>query len=908
MRGVVSPVACAPGSDHNWTRAKERALSQTQTTSEAKTHGKALGAASLTPAMRQYVEQKKRVGEAVLLFRMGDFYETFYDDAVLCSKVLGIALTSRNKGGKNPIPLAGIPYHALDGYLKKLVTAGYKVAISEQLEDPKQAKGVVRRDVVRIVTAGTLTDESLLSERDDNTMAAVCIRGKEAGLALIELASGRFELLEVSPDTLMDELVRSRPAELLIEDERGGDADRLAQELKQLCNTAVTRRPIDEFSPFQAERSMLGHFGVSTLAGFGISDMGASLCAAGGIIQYLQETQKSSLGHITTVRRRVASDYLQIDHSTWRSLEIERTLRSSAHEGTLLWAIDRTVHPIGGRKLRHWLRAPLTDIDGIIQRQDAVSHLVDSDPVRTETRRRLRGMADVERISGRIALSRTSPRDLSALGQTLETLPVVVELLGDCRVPFLTDIAGDFEGLGDIADLLRRAIRDDAPGSMREGGFIADGFDAELDRLRGVSQGGRQWLAEYQKHEIERTGVTSLKVGFNRVFGYYIEVPNSGKDRVPVEYVRKQTIKNAERYITDDLKKYETEVLTAQDRAIELELKLFERVRAQVAERMEPLMRVADAIGRLDCVAGLAELAIERRYVRPEFVQDDRWEIRDGRHPVLDQTLGDDFVPNDTVMSGDQARVFVITGPNMAGKSTYVRQAALLALLAQTGSFVPARSMTCGVVDRLFARVGSSDEIMRGQSTFMVEMTESANILHNATERSLVVLDELGRGTSTFDGLSLAWAITEHLANEVKCRALIATHYHEMTELADLLSGVRNYNVAVREHGHDGIVFLHKIVEGGASKSYGIHVAKLAGIPKPVIERSREILDELQRGFERESRTPQLTRKKTRDDAQMTLFRDPGDELRETLGALDPDRMTPLEALQRIKEWKDRYA
>jgi DNA mismatch repair protein MutS len=869
-------------------------------------------AESLTPAMRQYVEQKKRVGEAVLLFRMGDFYETFYEDAVLCSKVLGIALTSRNKGGENPIPLAGIPYHALDNYLKKLVAAGYKVAISEQLEDPKQAKGVVRRDVVRIVTAGTLTDEALLDERDESLLASICIRGNDAGLALIELASGRFEVVDVAPDALLDELVRARPAELLIDDDRGDEADRMAEQLRQICGTPPTRRPLHEFSSYQAEKTLLEHFEVSTLAGFGFDDMSISLCAAGCVIQYLNETQRTGLPHIVSIKRRVTHDYVQIDHSSWRSLEIELTLRSGSREGTLLHAVDRTVHPIGGRKLRYWLRTPLMASDKIVARQDAIGYLVDNDTIRAQVRERLRTTADVERIAGRVALSRATPRDLKGLGNTLDALPPLIEKLRDSHVAFLTQIAGDFEGLPDLADLLRRAIRDEPPLNLREGGFIADGFDAELDRLRGTGRDGQSWLADFQRREIERTGITSLKVGFNRVFGYYIEIPNSARARVPVEYVRKQTIKNAERYITEELNKHETDVLTAEERANELEYELFERVRQQVAERIQAVLRVADAMGRLDCAAGLAELAVQRRYVRPTIVDDGRLEIRDGRHPVLDQTLGDDFVPNDTVMTVPEARVFVITGPNMAGKSTYVRQVALLTLLAQTGSFVPAGGMTFSVVDRIFARVGASDEIMRGQSTFMVEMTEAANILHNAGERSLVVLDELGRGTSTFDGLSLAWAITEHLASEVKCRCLVATHYHEMTELAALLAGVRNFNVAVREYASSdqkdgGIVFLHRIVEGGASKSYGIHVAKLAGIPHPVIHRSREVLEELQRGFERESRTPQLSKKKTKDDGQLTLFREPGDEILDELSGITPEEMTPLEALRRLQEWKDRF-
>ncbi len=950
--------------------------------------------------MRQYVEQKNRIGDAILLFRMGDFYETFYDDAVLCSKVLGIALTSRDRDSPNPVPLAGIPYHALDGYLRKLVVAGYRVAISEQLEDPKQAQGVVKRDIVRIVTAGTLTDESLLPERDDNVLAALVLRGKEVGLSLVELAGGRFEVLKVPRESLLDELVRARPAEILIDDERGSEASKVADELHQICHTTVTRRLPHEFTPYQAERSLHEHFDVATLSGFGFDSMNASLCAAGAILQYLGETQKTTLGHITSIRLRVSSDHLQIDHSTWRSLEIERTLRSGSVEGTFLSAVDRTVHPIGARKLRHWLRTPLLDVGEITRRQDAVAVLVSDDAARHAVRRCLKNLADVERIAGRVALSRASPRDLAALGRTLAALPELsraiavdplfrlppwspsaplgkggkkgdsIEIerttsacqplpdgrgsdsfgnrqsaIGNSDVAFLDSIAHDLVGLDDLAALLSRAIRDDAPGKTIDGGFIADGFDAELDRLRAIGSNGRQWLADFQRREIERTGISNLKVGFNRVFGYYLEISHSGRDRVPADYVRRQTVKNAERYITDELKQYETEVLTAQERAVDREVELFEQIRQQVAGRVQDLLRVADAVGRLDCLAGLAELAVERRYVRPQFVEESRLEIIDGRHPVLEQTIGDGFVPNDTAMNPRDARVLVITGPNMAGKSTYIRQVGLLALLAQIGAFVPAKSMRLGIVDRLFARVGSSDEIMRGQSTFMVEMIEAANILHHAGSRSLVILDELGRGTSTFDGLSLAWAITEYLASETQCRTLVATHYHELTELAELLAGVKNYNVAVREtsvplnreregsalgatgglsasagqSGADGgspaggaacegIVFLHKIVEGGASKSYGIHVARLAGLPKTVIERSREVLDELQKGFERESRTPQLSRKKTKNDAQLTLFRDPGEDLLNELRALDPDRLTPIEALQKLAEWRRRYS
>ncbi len=864
----------------------------------------------LTPAMRQYVEQKRRVGDAVLLFRMGDFYETFYQDAILCSKVLGIALTARNKAD-DPIPLAGIPYHALNGYLSKLVNAGYKVAISEQLEDPKEAKGVVRRDVVRIVTAGTLTEDSLLKNDDDNTLACICLRSEVVGLATVELASGRFEVVDGSRDEALSELVKLKPAELLIDDEHGSETTRLGEEAKALCGVVLSRRPLHEFSSFQAEKSLKKHFGVSTLAGFGEEEITPALCAAGCAIQYLNETQKSVVSHISSMSRRTVNSFVQLDHNTWRALEIDRTLRGGEREGSLLSTIDRTVNPIGARRLRHWLRAPLRDAGMIDRRQDAVSCLVHSDLSRSRVRKILKSMADVERIATRIAMSRCSPRDLRALGVALSSLPILAKEIEQCRIAILADIAESFAGMEELADLLSRAIKEEPANTLHEGGIIEDGFDEELDRLRGLGRNAQEWLANYQKREVERTGITSLKVGFNRVFGYYLEITNTYRDQAPPEYVRKQTLKNAERYITDELKQFETEVLSSQERANEREYRLFEQVRLEVAHHVERLKAVAGGIGDLDCLAALAELAVHRRYVRPEFVDAGLLRIEDGRHPVLDQLLADTFVPNDTHMKSADTRVYVITGPNMAGKSTYIRQVALLCLLAQTGSFVPARSMQLSPVDRIFARVGASDELARGQSTFMVEMTESANILHNATADSLVVLDELGRGTSTFDGLSLAWAITEHLVRVTRCRTFVATHYHELTELANILEGVKNYNVSVREipgasESEDGIAFLHRIVEGGASKSYGVHVARLAGVPKPVIERAREVLDELQDGFSRETKAPSLSRHKKQED-QLMLFHGQMDDLARELCDVDPNQITPMEALSRLKAWKEQY-
>ncbi len=871
---------------------------------------------SHTPAMRQYFEQKKAAGDALLLFRIGDFYETFYDDARTLSRVLGITLTTRNKNDENPVPLAGIPYHALNGYLRRLVAAGYRVAISEQLEDAKLAKGVVRRDIVRVVTPGTLTDPSLLPDAEDNHLAAIHPRGDCVGVAVVELSSGRFVGYEpVTEAAALDELVRLRPAELLLASESavvsdaGTPVERIAAQLRQLCNTAIARRSPHEFSDFQSRRALLDHFGVTTLEGFGWAEHELALNPAGAIVAYLRETQKSTLGHVTAVRRHVSERYVHIDHNTWRSLEIERTLRSGSRSGSLLEAVDRTVHPMGARRLRHLLCAPLTVADEITARQAAVEALGQDETTRRSLRTTLKGMADVERIAARVALARATPRDVGGLSLTLNSIPLIREAMGAPGTALLQTLYDDLDGLGDLASMLGCAIRPDAPMTVGEGGIIASGFDPELDRLHAVGRDGQAWLATYQQSQIAATGIGSLKVAYNSVFGYYIEITHTHASKVPPHYVRKQTVKNAERYITDELKKFEHDALTARDRANDLEARLFEQIRQQIAKRLPDLQRVANALSMLDVLAGWAELAVQRRYVQPTLIDGPALHIVDGRHPVLEQTLADSFVPNDCRLDPHEARVIVITGPNMAGKSTYIRQVALLVLLAQTGCPVPATEMSFSLADRIFARVGASDEITRGQSTFMVEMTEAANILNHATPRSLVVLDEIGRGTSTFDGLSLAWAITEHLATRIGCRTLVATHYHELTELADLLKGVQNHNVAVRESpGADGegIVFLHKIVPGGTDKSYGIHVARLAGVPRPVVERSREILSELQRGFARESHSPQMARTRTKKDAQLTLFRDPAEEIAEELSRLDANALTPLQALEQIARWRKR--
>ncbi len=855
----------------------------------------------LTPAMRQYAQQKAQNPDAILLFRIGDFYETFYDDAKTVAKVLGLTLTARSKGD-NPVPMAGVPHHAVETYLARLVQAGLKVAISEQVEDPRQAKGLVRRQIVRILTPGTLTDDALLKGREDNWLAAVAPAGTDKlGLAWVELASGRFLTQMLDEQAAIDELVRLRPAELLVGEEQvNGRLKAFLKQVKDLTGCAVTRLADWQFETFQAERRLHEQFRVSTLAGFGYEAMDPSLQAAGAILDYLQQTQRTQLAHITAIHPRTAGKYVQIDRATLRSLEIERTLRTETRAGTLLDAMDRTVNPMGARLLRLWLCYPLQTEDEILARQQAVQQFLEHTTAARYARPILGDVGDVERIAARLGVERATPRDLANLGAALSQLPALCGHLKEIDAPLVAHQAAKLQGLEPLAETLCRAIRPDASTIAREGTIIADGFDAELDRLRRMSQDATTWLAEYQAKEVQRTGIPSLRVGYNKVFGYYIEITHTHRDKVPPDYIRKQTVKNAERYITEQLKEYENEVLTAQERAKDLELELFGKVRQQARQFVPQLQAAAAALAILDVLAGLAHLASERRYCRPEIVDGTVLEIHEGRHPVLDQTLSEQFVPNDAVFDEKAQRLMIITGPNMAGKSTYIRQVALLVLMAQVGSFVPARSMRLGLVDRIFARVGASDEIARGQSTFMVEMVETANILHNATRRSLVILDEIGRGTSTFDGLSLAWAITEYLAKRVGCRTLFATHYHELTELPELLEGVRNFNVSVREY-RDEVIFLHRIVPGGADKSYGVQVARLAGIPKEVITRAGEVLGELEQNFARESQASSLAAERNVQNAQFLLFADAPHPVVEHLRKVNPSSLTPEQALEMLK-------
>lgn len=861
----------------------------------------------LTPAMKQFHHFKEKYPDCILFFRMGDFYETFYDDAKTCSQVLGLTLTSRSKGD-NPIPLAGVPYHAVEGYLKKMLQAGYRVAVCEQTEDPKQAKGVVKRDVVRIVTPGTLTDDILLKAKQDNFLCAVNLGTKQyAAISWVDISTGHFFIQQVPEKNLLDELLRLSPAECLLADRRGelfeAEMRKLAKDIVQLTGAIVTERPGWYFDMYQAKQRLLKHFGTTTLEGFGIIDGDEGICSAGAIIEYLNETQKTTLGHISAIKKIDRKSFLQIDETTLRSLEILRTIRTESQKGSLLECIDQTLTGMGGRMFRNWLCMPLYDVGAIELRQDAIEEFIDADEKLTKVRDLLTSIADTERIAARISTFRANPKDFIALAATLRLAPGLRESLGEFNADMLLHLAGKIDSMDELADLLEAAIEPESPTHLRDGGVIRSGFSEELDRLRSISKDGRNWLKNYQSQQAEKTGIANLKIGYNKVFGYYIEINHSAANKVPGDYIRKQTIKNAERYITEELKEYETRALDAQEKALELEVQLFEQIRSQAAGYVARLQKLADCLAHVDCLSALANLARRRNYIRPKVTDDCQLSIEEGRHPVLAEALGSEFVPNDITLGSGQGDCLIITGPNMSGKSTYIRQVALLVLMAQTGSFIPAKQANIGLVDRIFTRVGASDEIVRGQSTFMVEMTETANIINNATEKSLVILDEVGRGTSTYDGLSLAWAITEYIATKLKCRTLFATHYHELTELAELFDNVKNCNVAVREW-MDEVVFLHKILPGGTDKSYGIHVAKLAGVPKLIIERSKEILEELESTFTKEAAGEHLSKHKTKTPDRDSLFVQKHKTVLEKLASTDINNLTPIEAINLLNQIK----
>jgi len=866
----------------------------------------------LTPAMKQFATFKQKYPDAILFFRMGDFYETFYDDAEICSRVCGLTLTSRSKGA-NPIPLAGVPYHAVDGYLKKMLQAGYKVAVCEQVEDAKTAKGVVKRDVVRIVTPGTLTDDILLNSKEDNFLCAVRLTATAtASISWVDISTGHFFVQQLAEEKVLDELLRLSPAECLLPDRRGelfdAETKKLAKDIEQLTGAIVTWRPAWYFDQYQSKQRLLKHFGTVTLEGFGIVDSDDGLITpAGAIIEYLNETQKTAIGHISAIKKVDRKNFLHIDTTSLQSLEVLQTIRTKNQKVSLLGCLDKTLTAMGSRMFRNWLCMPLCDLGSIELRQDAIEEIKVTDAGLDDIRKLLSNIADLERIAARVSTFRAAPRDLVALAATLRRIPAMRDFLQVFAADLLVHLAKKCDSMDELADLLEASIEPECPSHFRDGGVIRTGFNEELDQLRSISKDGRSWLQNYQKIESERTGIANLKIGYNKVFGYYIEINHSSAGKVPPEYFRKQTIKNAERYITEELKKYETRALDAQEKALELELRLFEDVRSQTARYVSRLQNLAQTVAHCDCLSALAYLARHRNYIRPSLTNGTELFIKEGKHPVLAENLGSEFVSNDIELGEKAGNCCIITGPNMSGKSTYIRQNALLVLMAQTGSFIPAEDARIGLVDRIFTRVGASDELTRGQSTFMVEMTETANIINNATEKSLVILDEVGRGTSTYDGLSLAWAITEHIAANLKCRTLFATHYHELTELAELFTNVKNYNVAVREWAEE-VVFLHRILPGGTDKSYGIHVAKLAGLPKSILERSKEILEELENTFAKEASGQHLAKHKTKTPDTDLLFVQQHKSVLEKLASTDINNLTPIEAINLLNQIKSQIS
>jgi DNA mismatch repair protein MutS len=862
----------------------------------------------LSPMMERYHAVKAQHPGAMLLFRMGDFYELFFEDAQNASRVLGLTLTSRDKSSENPIPMAGFPWHQLDTYLQKLIQSGFRAAICDQVEDPKKAKGLVRREVTRVVTPGTLTDDQMLDPRQSNFLASLAPSKTGLGLAWLELSTGRFQLTDIDAAQLHDELARIRPAECIIP-ESAVQSGPLADRRSDGHSIVFTTRPDWCFAREECRRLLNDHFGTKTLEGFDVEDTPA-VTAAGALLEYVRETSRSALPHILRLEYFRRQRHMIIDEATRRSLELTQTIRDNRRDFTLLGVLDDTCTPMGSRLLSEWIASPLADTTVITARQDAVSELHDNPSLREELRELLKQTWDVQRLTSRVATGRSSPRDLVCLARTLEQLPRLRSALAQRSAPRIRQLEQNIELCPEVHSAITSTIVEDPPPSVSDGGVIRPGFSAELDEFRDLMRGGRQWMAAYQAREIERTGISSLKIGFNKVFGYYLEVTAANSEKVPADYIRKQTLKNQERFITPELKEYEDKVLRAEDRARVLEADLFNALRDQIARAVPQLLRTAEALAEIDVLASLAAVAANGRYCRPTLEDTPILDIRDGRHPVLDRLLpAGQFVPNDVQLgvlpdaqgNPGSGRIQIITGPNMAGKSTYIRQAALITIMAQIGSFVPAKSARIGLADRVFARVGASDELARGQSTFMVEMTETARILNAATSRSLVILDEIGRGTSTYDGISLAWAITEFLHDEIACRTMFATHYHELTDLTTTLKQASNWNVAVRE-SNDDVVFLHRIIAGAAGRSYGIHVAKIAGVPKRVTERATSILASLENQHLNAEGRPRVPERETpvQRRRQKSLFESPEDPVLDELRNLQVDHLTPLQALQEL--------
>lgn len=849
-----------------------------------------------TPIRQQYLRIKRKYPQAIVFFRLGDFYETFDEDAKLASRELEIVLTSREMGKGHRVPMAGIPHHALDNYLAKLINRGYKVAICEQVTKPGEAKGLVEREVIRLVTPGTVVEPGLLDSKTNNYLTSLVLGEEEVGIAYVDITTSEFATTQVSLQRAIPELERLRPPEIITAK---------SSELSDLGLAAPVTRLDDYWFELEgARQTLLDHFGVATLDGYGCANLPLAISAAGSIIRYIQETQKGVLEQLTQLSTYSTSSFMALDVNTQNNLELFRSSRSGTAGGSLLSIIDLTKTAMGGRLLKRWLGQPLLDITELVKRQDAINWFYNNTLARNQTISLLDKTADLERLINRVRGGIATPRELVALRRSLEVIPKLIEIIehGSSNSP-INWLKEELKPRQDVVDLISEAIEEPPSPNLGEGGVVRQGFSEELDSLRLASKSAKQYLANLERQEREKTGIKSLKVGFNKVFGYYIEVSKSNLPQVPQNYIRKQTLVGGERFFTPELKEYESLILNAQDRLAELESNIFHRVCHQVATASERILAVANALANTDVFSSLAEVAVRYSYVRPKLTTDNEIIIKEGRHPVVEGSLIDSsFVPNDTYLSNDDAQLIILTGPNMAGKSTYLKQVALIVLLAQIGSFVPASSATIGVVDRIFTRIGAREDLAAGQSTFMVEMVEAANILNNATLRSLIILDEIGRGTSTYDGLSIARAVAEYIHNypRLGAKTLFATHFHEMVELAGFLPRVKNFNIAVAEEGGE-VIFLYKIVPGGVDKSYGIHVAKLAGLPKSVVHRAQEVLEELEGDSSRTRGVAKKRQRKKEPAPQLSLFGQKSPLLDE-LEKLEIDSLTPLEALTKLYE------
>ena len=869
----------------------------------------------LSPMMQHYMETKQEYPDCILFYRLGDFYEMFFEDALTVSRELEITLTGKDCGLEERAPMCGVPFHAVDSYLYRLVQKGYKVAIAEQVEDPKLAKGLVKREVIRVVTPGTITSAQVLDETKNNYLMGIVYVDGKYGISTADISTGDFLVTEVATDReLFDEINKFSPSEIICNNAfymSGVDLE----ELKNRYQVAVSALDSHFFGDESCRKVLKEHFKVGSLGGLGLEDFATGIIAAGAVLQYMYETQKSTLEHITAISPYSTGQFMIIDTSTRRNLELVETMREKQKRGTLLWVLDKTKTAMGARLLRSYIEQPLIQKEAILRRQNAVEELNMNYISREELCEYLNPVYDLERLIGRISYKTANPRDLIAFKTSLEMLPYIKRILGEFQSELLKELESELDPLEDICELIGASIQEDPPVTVREGGIIREGFHEEADRLRHAKTEGKTWLAELESREKEKTGIKNLKVKYNKVFGYYFEVTNSFKDMVPDYFVRKQTLTNAERFTTDELKQLEDIILGAEEKLVSLEYDLFCQVRDQIASQVLRIQKTAKAIAGVDVFCSLSAVATRRGYVKPSINEKGVLHIRNGRHPVVEQMMRDDlFVANDTFLDNGKNRLSVITGPNMAGKSTYMRQVALIVLMAQLGSFVPAQEADIGICDRIFTRVGASDDLASGQSTFMVEMTEVANILRNATRQSLLVLDEIGRGTSTFDGLSIAWAVIEHISSTrlLGAKTLFATHYHELTELEGTIPGVKNYCIAVKEQGDD-IVFLRKIVRGGADKSYGIQVAKLAGVPESVIARAKEIAAELS-DADITARAKEIAQvsapasshkavpKPDEVDMQQLSFFDTvrDDDIIRELDGLELSTMTPLDALNTL--------